>query len=416
MRMLVGILLVLLVTGWLGTLMARDPGYVLFAWDHYSLETSIWFALVFLLVVLAVLRLLMALLGIVFGSRSGVAAWNQQRLARRAQRQTTVGLLAISEGNFEKARRILVGAAERVDAPLINYLGAARAAHELADFESRDENLQHALESTPGATLAVGITQAELQISRRQWEQALATLLPLRKEAPRNAHVLRMLRSTYEALEDWRALADLIPDLRRTEVIEAAEIEALERRTWRSELRRAARIEGAQDARLAALERAWEKMPKRLRQEAELIEAFVRELLLLEADDTAEALLRASLRRDWQESLVGLYGRISRADAEKQYVAAQSWLKERPNSDVLLLTLGRLSLRTGRWVKAREFLEASARLHRTAEAFAELGRLCAHQGDVEKASEYFEESLKLQRDFLPTLPLPQAAGEAAPGA
>lgn len=407
-RRLIIVLLVLLIAGWLGTLIARDPGYVLLAWDRYSLETSIWFALAALVVLLGMLRLLLALFGLLTGSRQGMRAWNRQRLARRAQSRTTAGLLALSEGSFEKARKVLVQAAERVDTPLINYLGAARAAHETGDFEGRDAHLQQALASTPRATLAVGIAQAELQIAGNQPEQALATLLSLRKEAPRNTHVLRMLRTTYESLDDWQGLLGLIPDLRRSEVIASDEIVALEQRTWRAELQRAARVDADRDGRIAALERAFEQMPKPLRRERSMVEAFVGELLPLGADDVAETVLRSSLRREWHESLVALYGRVGGSDPARQLLTAQGWLSQRPDSDVLLLALGRLSLRNERWAKGREYLEASVKLRRTAEGFAELGRLCARLGDHEKASEYFEESLRQQRGFLPDLPLPTA--------
>lgn len=403
MRMLLGAVLALLLAGWIGTLIARDPGYVLIAWDHWSVETSIWFALLLAVAGLLLLRALMLVAGVLFGSRSGLRDWNRRRLGLRARRQTTRGLLALAEGDFDRAGRILERYAQRADTPLINHLGAARAAHEQGDMEGRDRCLQRALDSTPRATLAVGITQAELQISGRQWEQALATLLTLRREAPRNTHVLRMLRTTYEALQDWSGLLELIPDLKRGELVSGDELEALERRTWGAELQRAARIEGPVEERLQSLEQARERMPRRLRRDPELVECHARGLLELGADDRAEALLRSTLRRTWHEPLVELYGRITGADAERQLVTARSWLSERPNSDVLLLALGRLTLRTGNRTRAREYLEASVRLHRTAAAHAELGRLHARLGDHEKASECFLEGLRLQPGLVPAL-------------
>ena len=403
MRMLLGVVLALLLAGWIGTLIARDPGYVLIAWDHWSLETSIWFALLLAVAGLLLLRELMLVAGVLFGSRTGLRDWNRRRLGRRAQRQTTRGLLALAEGDFERASRILERSAERVDAPLINHLGAARAAHEQGDMENRDRFLQRALDSTPRATLAVGITQAELQIAGHQWEQALATLLTLRREAPRNTHVLRMLRTTHEVLEDWSGLIELIPDLKRTGLVAGDELEALERRTWRAELQRAARVEGPVEERLQSLEQVRERMPRRLRRDPELVESRARALLELGADDRAESLLRSTLRRAWHEPLVELYGRITGADAERQVARAHAWLSEHPDSDVLLLALGRLTLRAGNRNRAREYLEASVRLHRSAAAHAELGRLHAWLGEHEKASECFLESLRLQPELVPAL-------------
>ena len=44
------------------------------------------------------------------------------------------------------------------DTPLINYLAAARASHEMGDGERSDELLNEAVTTTKGADLAVGIT------------------------------------------------------------------------------------------------------------------------------------------------------------------------------------------------------------------------------------------------------------------
>ena len=41
-RGLLLLLVVIAVAGYLGTLIARDPGYVLVAYDGYSMQTSLW--------------------------------------------------------------------------------------------------------------------------------------------------------------------------------------------------------------------------------------------------------------------------------------------------------------------------------------------------------------------------------------
>ena len=41
-RSLIILLVVIVLAGYLGTLIARDPGYVLVTYDGYSLQTSLW--------------------------------------------------------------------------------------------------------------------------------------------------------------------------------------------------------------------------------------------------------------------------------------------------------------------------------------------------------------------------------------
>ncbi|TVS10604.1 MAG: heme biosynthesis protein HemY [Gammaproteobacteria bacterium] len=406
-RGIVILLLALAIAGGLGALIASDPGYVLVVWGNASLETSLWFGLILLAVLWLLLRTLFAILRAVGAGPGRLQAWQHRRQDRRARDETTKGLLALMEGDWARARKELDVAAALLDNPLVNQLGAARAAHELGDASGCERYLQEALAQNPKATLAVGITRAELQIADQHWEQALATLLSLRKEAPRNGQVLRMLRTVYEALQDWQALAGLLPDLRRAGVMGEEDAAVLERRVWRAELHRSARVDAGPEGRLAALEKAWSRVPKPLRREPELVEVQVRELRDLGAEEAAEELLRATLPSHWKDALVNLYGWVQGAEPETQLAEAEAWLSERPNNPTLLLTLGRLALRHHEWDKAREYLEASVGLRRSAEAEAELGRLLLHLGDHEAAARHFADALREFGIMLPDLPLPE---------
>lgn len=406
-RSILKLLVVLLVAGVAGALIARDPGYVLMVWGDASLETSLWFALLLLLLAWLLWRMLVLILGFVLGSRGSIEAWRHRRQERRVRQETSRGLLALIEGDWPRARKELDAAASHMDDPLLLQLGAARAAHRMGDAAGRDDCLEAARAGSPKAHLAVGITRAELDIDAGQWEQALATLLTLRKEAPRNAKVLGMLRSTYEALEDWQALAGILPDLRRAGVMDEADTAVLERQVWSAELHRAARVDAGQEGRQQALEQAWNRIPKALRSDPMLLQAQVRELQNLNAHVQAESLLREGLQAAWDDALVNLYGWVQGNDPAGQLAEAEAWLAARPNNPVLLLTLGRLAMRHHQWDKAREYLEASVAQHRTAEAEAELGRLLLHLGDFEAAARHLADSVRQMRTLLPELPLPE---------
>ncbi|MCC5888837.1 MAG: heme biosynthesis protein HemY [Gammaproteobacteria bacterium] len=401
------LLLVLLTAGVAGALIAKDPGYVLMVWGDASLETSLWFAILLLFLGWLLWRMLAVSLGVLLGSRGSLAAWRHRRQERRTRQESTRGLLALLEGDWPRARKELDAAASHMEQPLLNQLGAARAAHGMGDAAGRDDYLEAARAGSPKAGLAIGITRAALELDDEQWEQALATLLKLRKEAPRNAEVLRMLRSTYEALEDWQALAGLLPDLRRAGVMDEADSAALERQVWCAELHRAARVDADRDGRQQALEQAFHRIPKALRKDPALLQAQVRELRGLNADAAAERLLRENLHSSWDDELISLYGWVQGGDPAAQLAEAEAWLTARPNNPALLLTLGRLAMRHHKWDKAREYLEASVAQHRTVEGEAELGRLLLHLGHHEAAARHFADSVRQMRTLLPELPLPE---------
>lgn len=408
-RVLVYLVIALVVGGAVGTLMSRDPGYVLVTYEDMSLETSLWFALLSLLVGYFLLRVLIGLLMRLIRTGAGVAAWQQNRRARAAQARTVRGLLLAGEGDWAGARKALVADAEVVDLPLVNYLGAARAANEIGDAADRDALLQKANESTPGAALAVGLTQAELQIATQQYAAAVQTLTTLKATSPNHPRVLRLLTECHEKAGDWNALLALAPELQKRAVIQPDVLRPLLLRCaieWFEHPPTGTSGEVAQK-----LSAQWNAVDKDLRTEPRLIAAYALALESVDAGDEAEALLSKVLKQDWNDELVALYGRLRIERADRQLATAEGWLKARPNDPTLLLALGRIALANRDWAKAREYFEASLKQRRGAEVYGELGRLCLAIGERARAAELLAQSLDMSGQ-LPVLPLPQPAPDA----
>lgn len=408
-------LLIALVALTLGTAlsvgMQYDLGYIRITFGPHLIETNFWVG-VALLTVLVVL--IVAGIGLVrrLSQRTGlVTGWLSQGNARRARRRTTQGLLALAEGNWPRARKLLEASADNADTPLINYLAAAQAAFESGDHDDVDELLRQAFESTPGSDMAVGITQAQLQLAGNRLEQALATLIRLRKQAPHHPFVLKLLKTTYVRLEDWRELSRLLPELRKRGLIADDERAELERTIWHNLMQQAAadcrRQSDASSGSLEPLTRMWDELPGIVRRDEETIREYTQLLAELGDEAQAETLLRKVLRNHWSDELVNLYGRIKGAKPDEQLLVAERWLQDRPNNAELLLALGRLSLRNELWGKAREYFETSLRLRRNRETMAELSRLNAHMGEDDTSVKLLMQGL-VKDSGLPDLPMPKA--------
>ncbi|MGH8355706.1 MAG: heme biosynthesis HemY N-terminal domain-containing protein, partial [Pseudomonas sp.] len=212
----------------LGRLIVEHAGYVLIAYKGFRYESSLWTALA-LLVGFALLiygaRLLLRLL-----SASGglVNPWSRRNRNRRVQLAAEQGLLDLAEGRWARALRHLRRAAEGERQPLVHYLGAARAAHKLGQFEESDALLEQALNRQPQAELAIALAHAELQAARGEAEAALETLQVMRERHPRHHQVLRQLQRLYQQRGDWPALIGLLPELRKEKALPKSELAALE--------------------------------------------------------------------------------------------------------------------------------------------------------------------------------------------
>lgn len=382
--------------------MARNPGYVLLSYRHYTLETSMLIGVLSLILLITLSLILYRLTGWLFDSN-----WRQ----RMANRTTIKGLIAYAEGNWPQAEKLLSRSAGYNDAPLVNYLTAAEAAHQQGKSEKRDQYLLLAHESTPGVEQAVGLAKARLQLASQQWESALATLRMLKEhpKSPAYPFVLKLLAKTYDELADWTALQELLPELRKHNVFSVHDFDALALRCYEGQLGGAMKGYSNEEKR-QNLQQAWESIPKKMRHQANLVLAYSLRLLELDSPDQAEEVVAAFLRKDWDDRLARLYGTIAAREPAKQYLLAESWLKERPSNATLLLTMGRLALQNQDWSKAREYFEASIKSRKSAEAFGELGRLLARLGEHEASNEHFQRGLAMIAQRLPDLPLPPLKG------
>lgn len=397
-RLLIIVVLALIVGGAVGTLMSRDPGYVLVSYAGRSLETSLWFALAALAVAYFVLRAIVAIVRALRGSGTGIRTWQQNRRSRNAHERTLHGLLAAGEGDWSAARKTLAAVAPQAAVPLVNYLFAARAANELNDAEGRDTLLDRAAATDPSARLTVAIARAEMQLAAHEFDAAAATLNQARVDAPSNRRVLELLVSCYESQQNWSALLELAEDLQRLRVWSKDAIAAAQRRWWAGYFRhRAHSLEGEPTDQMAAL---WQKAGKELRYDPDIVLAQVEAELAGNDADAAEATLKDALDTVWSPTLVERYGRVRCSDIARQRDSAERWLKKHSDDAALQLALGRLALAAGDSDAAREHLERSVALQPSAQACGELGRLYAEGGDHARAAQLLADATAMHGDLI----------------
>jgi len=382
-------------------LIETEPGYLLVAYAGYTVETSFWVGIVIIAVLVLALYALLRFLAGLWASPRSMLDWASARRLRQSQRLTTRGLISFTEGNWAQARRLLLRGARFHEAPLLNYLLAARASYRLEEPEAMRAYLLQAAECDQDAASAVELTQAEMQINAGHYRDALHTLASASENPGRRPYVLQLLYRAHEGLGNHEALLELLPQLRRQGVRPARELDTLEARLCRSIL-----DEEAAGGDSAAVEARWKSLPAWLRDDVEEQVHYYEALLACGETAKVEKALAKRLRRQWEAGFVLLYGRIPREGAQKQLATARGWLKQHGDDPDLLLTLGRLAMQERLWQQAREYLERSQRIRPGEEACLELGRLLTAVGDHAAAAAAFYTGAQLRGATLPELPQP----------
>lgn len=389
MRLLITLVLVLVAAVSVALIVLHDPGYVLISYGHWTIETTLSLLVLALLVAYGLLHVLVRIVRGFWRLPARMQDWQQHRHADRARKSFYRGLAELAEGRWKAAEKDLVKGVRYSEAPMLVYLAAARAAQQQGEPQRRDRYLDLAHRTAPSAAVAVGLTQAQLQIANEQLEQALATLTHLRGLEPDNAFVLRMLLQLYRDLRDWEHLGELLPALRKRRVVDEQRLNELERQVHGELLRSAA------GGDVNALRRAWEGTPKTLREDSSLLLEYARLLRDRGLGSEAEALVRAGLRRNWNDKLVRFYGLVEGDDPARQLATAEAWAKDHGKNPFLLLTLGRLCLRNRLWGKARIYLESSIGTGPRAETYKELGALLERMGDSDGAMSCYRSGMAL---------------------
>ncbi len=403
------LLLVIVAAALLGLAIADHAGYVLIAYRGLRFEATFWVFLALCAALAGLVYGLRALLGLLGASGRLVNPWSGRNRQRRVRQALRRGVLELAAGHWTAALKQLSQAARHAPQPLLAYLGAARAAHELGEHTQAESLLEEALRRDPEAEALVALEHGRMLIARGADREACEALQRVREHHPRHPEALRLLPGVLERLQDWPALSALLPELRRAQTLPAATLDALETRAWCAQLAAAAARCTANDP--AALHEAWQTLGQAQRQQPALLGAYV-ELLRgfgQSAEARGEALLAAALQREYHPLLAQLYGLVQGQDLAAQLQRAEGWLKQHPGDAGLLLTLGRLSLRNRLWGKARDYFERSLGAERSAEACIELARLLAHLGETARSQQVLQQGLGLLGRGLPALPQPGPA-------
>lgn len=371
-------------------LVRDDPGQLLLRYRDYSVETTLAFAVVILIVVVTLIQFSLKLLRGVLHLPGSIHSHAQSRRYAKARRLLNQGLIDLAEGRFEQAEHNLMRLVDISESPLVHYLAAARAAQLQGKHDARDNYLKAAHEANPDAELAIGVTQAELQLAHLQTEQALATLTHLHSVAPKHDYVTMLLARVYFELQDWRALVELLPDVRRKKLMKPARLRELELAGYQGALELAGNNQ--QD-----FEAAWSKLPRDLHTDAILLRFYIDHFARRGWTSSAvEQVLLKALGQHWDDGLIEAYGRYQAGDATAQLARAEKWLDDYGHDEQLLLALGRISMRSRLWGKAQGYFEASIGARPTAAACLELAQLLEqqlHQPDA--AVKYYRQGLNL---------------------
>ncbi len=272
------------------TLFARyNTGYVLLVIPPWRIEFSLN---VLLLALAAVFAAGYAIVRTTSATMRLPRRVREYRLARRREEARTSLVAALREyfaGRFARAEKAAVAAIAAGEEPQLAAVLAARAAHELRAWDRRDQYLERAGGGDPDRDVMRVVTEAELLLEQRRYQEALERLKALPRK---HTAALRLELKAQQLAHHWERVATLAGELERRGVFDAAQAGQVRRYALAEDLKRK-----ALDTR--ALEEAWRRVPQEDRMNRRVAAAAAQCFIALGGCARAHAIIEEALAAEW---------------------------------------------------------------------------------------------------------------------
>ncbi len=372
------------------TLAAHNPGYVQLVYPPYRMEMSLTFFVLALLALFVAGYMAMRLLSAAVQLPAYVRAFRAERSRSKGRAAMMEALTAFFEGRYAAAEKAAVRAMELGEQSGLNPIVAARAAHELREFDKRDAYLADAESKTVGEATMRLMAKTEFQLDQKQPQSALSSLKELDSAGVRR-HVgaLTLELKAQQQAKNWDAVLEVAAQLEKRNAIDATLVMQLRQQAWLEKLR-------TQAHDIASLRALWKTVPGEFKRRPKIATVAVQGFLKFQDAVSASRLLAECLNAQWDTGLVALYGDCYSDDIVAQIDQAERWLNIHTDDAGLLLALGKLCLQQGLWGKAQSYLDASLSLNPSREAYTALGRLAEKLDKKEDAFNYYHLAMELK--------------------
>jgi HemY protein len=382
MRGLLWLLAAFALAAGLSIAMRGSGGYATFVLYPWRVEVSLNLLVILVLLAFAAAYLAVRFIAHAVRLPAHVRAFRRRRREEKGRSALFGAIQALFEGRYGRAEKLASQAHELECTPPLPELIGARAAQRMRDFGRRDEWLGRAHKAESDWRLARLVTEAELLLEERRFDDARAALREAHSGGPRHIATLTLLLRAEQGLGNWDEVIRLARLLEKHAAMPAEAIESI-----RVGARVAMLSRRTHDVK--SLAGYWRLIPDEERAQPRVAGAAARAFIQLGDCRAAHAIIEQALERDWHAELALLYGECQDIDAIARIERAERWLEEHPRDAELLLTLGRLCAQTQLWGKAISYLEASLAVHATRGAHIALARVHDEMGRAEDANRHY---------------------------
>ncbi|BDM62939.1 heme biosynthesis protein HemY [Shewanella sp. NFH-SH190041] len=382
-------LLIILVGLCLSPYIIGNTGRVFIEIGHYQITTSVVFSLLAILVFYGAVQivewLLVALLNLLLSSRLLPERWKRHS----ARKQTLTGVLALAEQDWPAAEVAMAKSAAKAQLPVLNLLAAARAAQHQGKSQTRDQYLAEA-ELQPQAKQAVMIARCRYLQQDGNWQQAAEQLALMTPGNQSPQPVLQLALTQYRQQQNWAALAQLLPAIKKKQLLNEQQYDALSVQIFTAQLSAAAATNAQQ------LEKCWRDLPRAYRSQHEFIAIYAPALARFNQQAQAIKLLQKALHKHASIDLIRALCQILQKEDNQALLYLQELEAQRSDNGGYHRAMAEMYQRLREFKQAKYHWQRACELTPNADCWLALGELQQQLGDDHGALNSFHRAAQIR--------------------
>ncbi|TDR23447.1 heme biosynthesis HemY N-terminal domain-containing protein [Marinicella litoralis] len=368
------LILLLLLAAWLTPKLINNPGLIQIELLGYQIQmTAIAAGILLVLVFLSI--------WLVFGLLKAPKKAVHHLTANQSRKKFARGLLALSEGKWSQAEKLLLASAEKSPTPELSYMAAARAAVAQNNLEQAEAHLDLA-EKVIDNPLTVDLTRCEIWIKSGQAERALPLLETILKTYPNNPRAVHLLTQASQQTQDWKLLQNTIPKAEKLKLINHQQSNQLKQQVTMARF--------AEAADQAELQDIWQNLSKK--QQSKYSHTYCENGLRLGAYQEITSHIEKAQKYQFDEQLVAYWSALPH-NLNHRLKVAEKWLVQHPKKASVLLCNAKLQMAKKQWDKAESLLLEVLKVAPSAEINQLLGLIYQEKDQPDKALNHFRESV-----------------------
>jgi HemY protein len=372
-----------------GTQYAGQQGYVLISMANHTIEMSVTTLVIFVITTLVGLFLLEFIIKRSVRATSATWNWFGIRKMRRARKLTNEGIIKLIEGDWKSAEKKVTRWSNSHDMPLLCYLIAAEAAHAQGNSRKCEQYLELASKQE-NSELSVGLTRAKQMITMGEHEKAFDLLSTLKNNFKQNPILLQLLKQCYIELKLWQPLLELLPELNNSKALNQKDFAALTAQAQSGRISEIATQQGVD-----GVIRHWDHLPKSVKHESKVIQAFARELIARDASNTAFTVLKEAISKTPDEELLNVIPQLNLSDWHPALALLKKLQKKHTDNASIHSALGQINMIEGHWSEAQSAFEAALKIRPNAYDYGQLANALHKQNYNNAANEVSQKALLL---------------------